>query len=1637
MTNVNAGTLLAATDNSLSSLSAYRVAGGATLSVGDAGTAIFAEMGSLADGTVGGVTSGGSVYILGDGILYVGLDNSSTTFSGTFSGDGELSKEGLGMLTLTGGTRAAPSELGALDRLRLRWREQQRHAARRQPRRDELRGCLRRYRHAVDHGWRQAAGNHGLRRRHLPGGGIGNVTGTDADMGVGSELEVTGELWLKGYFIFPPGEDVNSVLTIADGGILTANGGVLIDEGSELRIGSGNLAGTVTSTIPGALDIENNGTIAANFTDSTTLDATLTGSGAFTKAGSGVLTYSGDGSGFTGTTTVQGGRLSVNDALGGTIEVQTGGTLGGIGSVGATTVADGGILAPGNSPGTLTLESLVLNTGSRLDFELGDPGDSATSDHILVTTDLALRGVLDIDGSADFGEGTYELIGYGTMSVDEGLLIGTAPGGYNYTVDTGTNGEVNLVVDRNGLQFWNGTHTSADGTVYGGSGTWNAGSTNWTNAAGTVPSSWNSMTAVFGGLSGGTVTVDGTMSVAGLQFTTTGYTLTGGMLDISGPSTGLLADAGVTATIASTITGDGGLVKQGAGTVVLSGTNDYEGGTQILAGTLQISADANLGAAAGGLTLNGGTLATTASFNTARGVTLTGSGAFAVASGTTLGLTGTVGGSGALIKQGAGTLALSGTNGYQGGTILADGTVRVSADANLGALSGGLSFLGGTLATTASFDTARTVTLAGNGTFAVASGTTLGLTGLVTGPGALVKQGQGTLVLSGTVNDYMGGTDVEAGTLRVGAAGALAQFTAATIAAGATLDLNGYGAMFGSLQGSGTLAFGTGGATYLYSGGTFAGAFTGGDVPTAFVYADSNPNGTLTLSGNSSFVGYLVANSGHIVSTGNSSFGGLSFGGGTFEVAGGSTILDSYIYASGTGAAPEISVTGGGALTITQGLYIGAYAGNVGEVLVSGAGSHLIVDDALFVSYEGTGSLTLAGGTLTLTAGGAPGAVELAGAPTGVGTLNIGAASGSAPTAPGVVQAAQVTSSGGAGTIVFNHTSGGYYFTDTGTASGTPVLITENTGEEYDSGQTSVVQEAGTTYLLAANTYTGMTTVNGGMLSIGNGGTSGSIVGPATINAGGTLQFARADDTAYAGTLAGTGALIKAGAGTLNYTGNGSAFTGLTSIAAGTLAVNGTLGGPVDVLSGGTLGGNGTMGSVTVLSGGIAAPGNSVGTLHIAGDVTFNTGSTYEVELAASGSSDLIAATGQGILNGGIVDVVALDPQTSYQSGQSYTILTAQGGISGSFDAAVSDSPFLRVNLDDLLNGVGITIAVVNSFTTVAITPNQFATAAALDTLPQAGPELGLYNALLSLPSGSEARAAFDQLSGEAYASAKGLFVEQSGLIRTAMIDRLRASFGAVGASGAPVVSYEGAAPGMLAYAPPSGASPVQVAADMSMPVKAVTVPATTERFALWATGFGSWADMDGNGNAAGLSSDTGGFLIGADTPLADGWRLGVTGGYSYSSFDVSGRNASGDSDNWHVGAYAGNQWGPLGLRTGLAYTWQDVETSRNVAFPGFADQLSGDYDAGTFQAFGELGYAFDAAFAAFEPFVNLAYVRLDTDGFGERGGAAALTVAGSDMDTTFTTLGLRASVPFQLGGAAAKLRAWPGGGTPSATSCR
>ena len=88
---------------------------------------------------------------------------------------------------------------------------------------------------------------------------------------------------------------------------------------------------------------------------------------------------------------------------------------------------------------------------------------------------------------------------------------------------------------------------------------------------------------------------------------------------------------------------------------------------------------------------------------------------------------------------------------------------------------------------------------------------------------------------------------------------------------------------------------------------------------------------------------------------------------------------------------------------------------------------------------------------------------------------------------------------------------------------------------------------------------------------------------------------------------------------------------------------------------------------------------------------------------------------------------------------------------------------------------------------------------------------------------------------------------------------------------------------------------------------------------------------------------------------------------------------------------------------------------SRTVAFADFSDKLTTDYDAGTFQVFGELGYKHNLSERSIiEPYANLAYVHVRSDSFDEKGlNGSALSVRSGSMDTTLSILGMRVSAGF------------------------
>ncbi|MBB6261924.1 outer membrane autotransporter protein [Paenochrobactrum gallinarii] len=287
-----------------------------------------------------------------------------------------------------------------------------------------------------------------------------------------------------------------------------------------------------------------------------------------------------------------------------------------------------------------------------------------------------------------------------------------------------------------------------------------------------------------------------------------------------------------------------------------------------------------------------------------------------------------------------------------------------------------------------------------------------------------------------------------------------------------------------------------------------------------------------------------------------------------------------------------------------------------------------------------------------------------------------------------------------------------------------------------------------------------------------------------------------------------------------------------------------------------------------------------------------------------------------------------------------------------------------------------------------------------------------------SAADGSAIRAALPQLSGEAYASAIGVLANSGAATRASVNSRLQQAFGGTPAADVAVLNYV----------------PVSKTVASASAIHAIAPETVSQSHftntAAWASAFGNWSRQSGNSNAARTTSSLGGFTTGIDTGVYEHWRLGVLAGYSHSSFKVRKRSASGSSDNYTLGAYAGAEWavsgGALGVRSGLAYSWHNVDMSRSIAFAGFNDKLSADYNAGTFQLFGEVGYKLNVSQSSIvEPYVNLAYMRVHTDGFDEKGThGAALAVRSGSLNSTQSTIGIRVATDLTVGDISALARA-------------
>jgi autotransporter-associated beta strand protein len=992
------------------------------------------------------------------------------------------------------------------------------------------------------------------------------------------------------------------------------------------------------------------------------------------------------------------GNLTIEDMVGGGAVTFTGVST----YTGPTTINSGATFALSGT-GSISLSQYVLDNGTfnisgatsaAQILSLSGAGNVTLGSQTLTITDAGING-------NDIFTGTIS--GAGNLSISGGLEIidgasiytgGTTitSGGALQIGDDDTAGSlVGNITDAGNLTFARSDITTFANTISG------AGGVNVENGGITFTTAQP--------YTGGTTIISGTLALSGSGSIASSSTLTdNGIFDISATSgtsikqltgTGTVVLGAQTLTITAgngiftgVISGTGALVLSG-GSEVLSGTNTYTGGTTVTGGTLQIGGGANTGTVIGNIA-NAGTVA----FDYAN----------------TEPFTGVISGNGA-VRLINGTLVLSTAQTYSGLTTITAGTLMLTSAADIshssGVVANGTVDISQTSGAAVQSLSGTGVVQLGGETLTInnSSGTASTFSGVIEStttptnpiPGGVTITGTGSEIFSGT-NIYTGTTTISGGTLSLTALNALA---VSPIIDNGTLDISGatnnlsnvVAVNVASLAGSGAITLGSNTLIVTNAAGTFSGVISGtgnltisGGTETltgANAYSGTTTiasgasvilsgsgslsqaaiadSGTLDISAASSGTFASLSGTGKVLLGANSitlanaadDFGGIISGTGALTVSGGTqTLSGANTYTGGT------SVTSGATLQLGDGGTGGTIIGNI----TVGSMSTLAFDYSGSTTFNaiitGTGSVNQLGGTTVLTATNTySGSTTITG-----GTLQIGNG-----TTVGTITGAVVDK----GTLAFDHSDNIIY---SGAISGT--------------GGVSQIG-SGILTLSGSNTYTGATTItSGGTLQLASGnslatssnvadnglfdvsGTTSpkisSLSGSGRVTLGAQTLSITNGAGSFSGVISGTGGVTVSG-GTQTLAGTNT-YSGATTINGGTLSVTGSIAGSsgVAVNSGGTLSGTGTVSGVTVASDGTVAPGSGgSGTLNVNGAVSFAGGSTFLINASSTSSSEL-AATGPASL-GGTLSVASTNG--TYPIGQKVTVLTAAGGVSGSFTA--------------------------------------------------------------------------------------------------------------------------------------------------------------------------------------------------------------------------------------------------------------------------------------------------------------------------------------------------------------------------------
>ncbi len=940
------------------------------------------------------------------------------------------------------------------------------------------------------------------------------------------------------------------------------------------------------------------------------------------------------------------------------------------------------------------------------------------------------------------------------------------------------------------------------------------------------------------------------------------------------------------------------LLKDGGGTLILSGANQYSGGTAIAAGTLSVSSDANMGIGGATLAMDPGTtLAITASSTFARNLAMIGEDTVSVSAGKTATWSGALfdnDSPGSLHVAGGGTLELTNnTNFYSGGTLVTGGSrLLVGADGALGvpdtAVALGDATSSGTLAiASTSFASTRPLLLGaiGGTVETVGSTTNATLTGSISGAGGLVKDGAGTLTIAGA-NTYGGATTVNAGTLRAGAPDVFGAAPSLAIAGSGSVDLNGFNQSINTLAGSGSLVLG-GGAALVLGGSNASSAFGGAIGGNGSIIKTGG--GTLALSGASSFGGGISVNGGALSLSSASSLGSgaLRLANGTVLSPGGTSTYNNNLFLGGQ---PLLNVGAGQAITWAGQI---ANNGTAGTLHLSGGGSLTLTNAA----NQYSGGTIVGGGSSLIVASdgslGAPGGGLTLGDAGGAGRLAFGGASFATSRTIAIGSTAAVFDTS-TSTVALN-----------GGISGSGALIKMGSG---------------TLTLGGANGYTGGTLINDGTL-IGN---TSSLRGTIVNNS--ALTFDQSLDGSFSGTITGTGSVTKLGAGTLSL-GGANLFGGNTTIGQGTLLLDGALGGNVNVGAGGTLRGAGIIAGSVSSSGSIfvPAPGTALSTFNashglrlstaastaanqspsliINGDLTTAPGSTFGVTVAPDAAPPIVV-NGRATLIGTHVNVDFTDPTPARAS--SYVAMTAANGLTLSSSDASNPSPTLVPVLSANANTLFVTLLnYAIPLTGTATSTNAIAVAHAIDTVKIGSTgDLGAVIREVTALDDPHLNGALTGLAGEIHASEQRLSIQDSQSITDIVRNEIS--------------EFEHDTEDDPTYA-----------SRAQQPHVWYQVSAEHATFR--------------SGSFSGATANVGGGAGGVDFKPTSRWSLGGGGSLSLGGMSLTDVSQSSQMTAPRAFGYTGFSLGPIHLHGGGSAARSSYNTTRQIVFAAVATTADGE----------------------------------------------------------------------------------------------